>query len=392
MGARATAAVAPPRRQDLMDSDDLLDYSNRVFGHLPRRDQRRWATVYLSGLLATPGRKSVRRLAHTLALPSSAAQALQQFITSSPWDWAAPRRELARLAAGLLPDAVWTTGTVLLRRGGTQAVGLHQRPLPESGRRVNCQLSVGLFLTDGRRSIPVDWELMLDDTWCDDPERRRRTRIPDEVTSRPVWALALEMLARAAADGVAGSAPLVHGPGAGRDASLLATHLDRAGREFVIEVPPHQPLTALPSGGPGPATVRTGTAAGLVADHVRTARPGRDGRRPLYSALVRFHSPKTSSAVPRRAFRLIAEIPPGRDRPSRFWLTSLLDTGASAVHALALRSAVTETSVDQLQNGLGLLDFEGRSFPGWHHHMTLASAAYLYRSLSGAATPARAHG
>ncbi|MFD0431908.1 hypothetical protein ACFQ60_46150 [Streptomyces zhihengii] len=42
---------------------------------------------------------------------------------------------------------------------------------------------------------------------------------------------------------------------------------------------------------------------------------------------------------------------------------------------------MTEAAVRDVQNELGLLDFEGRSFPGWHHHMTLASAAYLYRRL-----------
>ncbi len=31
-------------------------------------------------------------------------------------------------------------------------------------------------------------------------------------------------------------------------------------------------------------------------------------------------------------------------------------------------------------------DFEGRSFVGWHHHMTLVSAAYAYDSL-GVAYP-----
>jgi len=31
----------------------------------------------------------------------------------------------------------------------------------------------------------------------------------------------------------------------------------------------------------------------------------------------------------------------------------------------------------------GLLDFEGRSFPGWYHHMALVSAAYTYRRLHG---------
>ncbi|MFH9675277.1 IS701 family transposase [Streptomyces sp. NPDC017405] len=390
MSTPATAVLATPTRTGrtgrtgLTDLTDLAAYSERVFGHLPRCDQRRWATVYLRGLLSTPGRKSGRRMARVLGLPSSASQSLQQFITSSPWDWEAPRGELSRIAAGLMPGAVWTTATVLLRRGGTQSVGLHQRLVPESGRHINCQVGIGLFLTDGRRSIPVHWQLVLNDAWCDDPERRRRAKIPHEVTPRPAWALTLDMLHQSVADQVAVSAPLVYSLDHSRDPSRLAAHLNQTGRDFVIEVPPHQPFTAILPGADAhePARMRTSTAAGLLEGCARTAPSLRgDGTR-LCTVAVRFHSPRASSPAARRTLRLVAEIPAARRQPSRFWVTSLRDTRPQVSHALALRSELTHATVQRLQNDLGLLDFEGRSFPGWHHHMTLASAAYLYRCLA----------
>ncbi|WP_338784225.1 transposase [Streptomyces sp. DG1A-41] len=384
MSAHATAVLAAPTRPGQTSLTDLTAYSERVFGHLPRSDQRRWAAVYLRGLLSTPGRKSGRRMARVLGLPPSASQALQQFITPSPWDWEAPRRELSRIAADLMPGAVWTTGTVLLRRGGTQSVGLHQHLMPESGQHINCQVGIGLFLTDSRRSIPVHWRLVLNDTWCDDPERRRRAKIPHDVTPRPAWALTLDMVTRSAADQVAVSAPLVYSLDHSRDPSRLAAHLHRIGRDFVIEVPPHQPFTAIPPGDDAcePARMRTGTAAGLLEGYVRTAPPLRaDGTR-LCSVAVRFHSPQAASPMAQRPLWLVAEIPVARRQPSRFWVTSLRDAGPHVSHKLALRKELTNATVQRLQNDLGLLDFEGRSFPGWHHHMTLASAAYLYRCLA----------
>ncbi|MFG3016115.1 IS701 family transposase [Streptomyces cinerochromogenes] len=383
MSTQATAVLTAPPRPGRSGHPDLTAYSERVFGHLPRSDQRRWAAVYLRGLLATPGRKSGRRMARVLGLPSAASQSLQQFITSSPWDWESPRRELSRIAADLMPNAVWTTGAVLLRRGGTQSVGLHQRLVPESGRHINCQVGIGLFLTDGLRSVPVHWQLVLNDTWCDDPERRRRARIPHDVTPRPAWALTLDMLAQSAADRVAVSAPLVHSLDHSRDPSRLAAQLHQAGRDFVIEVPAHQPFTAILPGrdASDPATMRTTTAAGLLEGHVRTTPSLRGEDIRLGSATVRFHSPRATSPAARRTLRLVAEIPAARRQPSRFWVTSLREATPQAVHALALRSELTGRTVQRLQNDLGLLDFEGRSYPGWHHHMTLASAAYLYRCL-----------
>ncbi|MBX7550447.1 transposase [Streptomyces sp. NPDC004232] len=382
MSTHATAVLNAPLRPGRTGPDDLAAYSERVFGRLPRSDQRRWAGVYLSGLLSTPGRKSGSRMAQILGLPSSAAQSLQQFITSSPWDWEAPRRELARIAADVMPHAVWTTAAVLLRRGGTQSVGL-QRLAPESGRHVNCQVGIGLFLTDGRQSIPVHWQLVLNDAWCDDPERRRRARIPHDVTPRPVWALTLDMINQAAADRVAVSAPLVYSLDHSRDPSRLVAQLNQTGRDFLIEVAPHQPFTAILRGSNAsePATMRTSTAAGLLEHHFRSASPTRGQHARLCSVTVQFHSPRATAPAARRALRLVAEIPAARRQSSRFWVTSLRDTPPHVVHTLALRSELTALTVERLQHDLGLLDFEGRTFPGWHHHMTLASAAYLYRCL-----------
>lgn len=84
----------------------VSDFSSHVFGYLQRVDQRRWADTYLRGLLSTPGRKTVRHMARTLALPASAPQALQQFVTASPWNWETAQRELARLAVSALSSPV----------------------------------------------------------------------------------------------------------------------------------------------------------------------------------------------------------------------------------------------------------------------------------------------
>lgn len=35
-------------------------------------------------------------------------------------------------------------------------------------------------------------------------------------------------------------------------------------------------------------------------------------------------------------------------------------------------------SVFKLKHGLGLDHFEGRSWPGWHHHVTLVTAAHAF--------------
>jgi hypothetical protein len=70
----------------------------------------------------------------------------------------------------------------------------------------------------------------------------------------------------------------------------------------------------------------------------------------------------------------------GRGR--RFWVTNLADRRLDELLALALLHRQSTAGVLEMQESFGLRDFEGRSYPGWHHHMTLVSAAFAYHRLS----------
>src|SRR3954471_16432921 len=92
----------------------LRDYAVRFAADFPQAKPARWAGVYLHGLLADGDRKSVEPLSRRITLPDGLAskdpeQALQQFVSTSPWDHEAVlRRYRAHLAATFAsPDAVF---------------------------------------------------------------------------------------------------------------------------------------------------------------------------------------------------------------------------------------------------------------------------------------------
>uniref|UniRef100_A0AAU2V0D2 Transposase n=1 Tax=Streptomyces sp. NBC_00003 TaxID=2903608 RepID=A0AAU2V0D2_9ACTN len=379
----------------------LSGFAEDVFGYLPRVDQRRWADAYLRGLLTAPGKKTVSRMAKAACLPPGAAQALQQFISASPWDWSAARESLARKAAARLPGHSWTVGTTLVEKRGEHSVGVHKRFVPEAGRTINCQVGMGLFLTSGSESVPVEWSLLMDEAWCGDEVRRRRARVPDTVRAEPQWAHVLDLTDRLAALKVSGPAPLVVDRHCAIDATRLAAHLHLRERDFVLEVRPDQPvlpaLHAAPGMGNRPGPARPVSAQRFMheggARHpyvIGVEQGGRTRRVQVFSAPVRL--PGSSPAAPstQRVHRLIAEQFPAGPRPARFWITSLGDRRMDEVLSLLRRPSLTHAVVQRLEDDFGLLDFEGRSYPGWHHHMTMSSAAYLYRRLQlGARRPAR---
>ncbi len=78
----------------------LLDFTAEMLGGLARKDQRAAGELYVRGLLTDGQRKSMVPMAERLGVDH---QRLQQFITSSTWDYVAVRRNVARWFASSQP-------------------------------------------------------------------------------------------------------------------------------------------------------------------------------------------------------------------------------------------------------------------------------------------------
>ena len=79
---------------------------------------------------------------------------------------------------------------------------------------------------------------------------------------------------------------------------------------------------------------------------------------------------------------LLAEWPPEADEPTDYWLSNLPeDTPAEELVRLAKIRWRIEHDYRELKTGLGLDHFEGRSFTGWHRHVTLAALAQAFCTL-----------
>jgi hypothetical protein len=116
---------------------------------------------------------------------------------------------------------------------------------------------------------------------------------------------------------------------------------------------------------------------------VHQAEGGRSKAVAIYSATVRLPLFDTFAEGGSRPVRVLEWPDPNRRRPSRYWITSFSDRRVAEVLTFLRARAAAQSAVAQLQEHCGALDFEGRSFPGWHHHMTMASAAYAYQGLRG---------
>ncbi|MFD9499427.1 IS701 family transposase [Streptomyces sp. NPDC060035] len=359
----------------------LAHFSQTIFKSLRRTDQRRWAHAYLKGLLDTSGKKSLRRLATAISRDPSVVQSLRQFVSLSPWDFDEVMEELTHWVSDHRPAPVWSIARAVLPKRGDRSVGVHRYFDLSSGRTLNCQLGLGSFLCVDTAQVPVDWCLHLSTTWTQNPERRRDARIPDSERYRPLWARTLRLVDRLSARTDCTSSVVLVDMSDEPDVGYLVQGLAKRRRDFVVAVPPH--LAVLPAGESSPAPVSTRTlvsaqsleTAGVLLPH------GQQRITHLQTSLVRLPG-SSHGRSPGPPYRLFTEVGPAR-KPGPLWLTSLAHHTLAEVGSIAAMHTGTMDAIGSMEQDFGLLDFEGRSFPGWYHHMALVSAAYTYRRLHG---------
>jgi hypothetical protein len=363
-----------------------------------RTDQRRAAEAYLRGLLSDVARKSVRGLAATAS--GRSAQSLQQFLSQSPWDPLPIRRRLlSQLIASQRPAAC-VVQEVAFPKHGRHSVAVERQYVRSMGRVCNCQLAVVTTLTCPRFSVPVDWRLIVPESWAADSQRRARARIPDHELPRPYHHYLIEAMDDLAGDRNALPVPLVGDVSHQVRAETLFDTLDRRHQAYLLRVSPslnvsyQPPLGRRSVGAPWPSTIWRGMVEDLVAraNHTRKTVEWRDGDAPGRSQFLwlparpldtdRAES-RTEGRLPVRSGSrmLLCEWPDDSPRPWAFWITNLIDRRLAEVVSLAKLGAAAGPRFERLASGFGLREYAGRTFAGWHHHLTLVAAACVFHVL-----------
>ncbi|MFK4149085.1 transposase [Streptomyces sp. NPDC004065] len=359
----------------------------QVLGPLPRRDQRRSGELYIRGLLATTGRKSIRNIASRTGAPAD-AQRLHHLVSDSTWPWRPLRAALAAHMVRLAPPTAWVVHTATTPRTGRTGVGTDYFADPRTGRSVNAQRAVGLWAAGAQGGYPVDWHLRLTARWLDDPRLRRQAGIPEEAAAVDEAEAGIALVLNTArATGPAQPPVLLDArhSGAGRVAARLAA----AGIPYLLRISTSQLLVPLTADGrpAGPlATARQLAAGRPTGRWNRIPAPGpAAGVREVARLSCRAAD---APPGPRQRQVLLVQTDPHARQDAAFWLTDLVNAPVATLVRLAATPARVARDVTRTGRRVGLYDFEGHTFAGWHRHITLASAAHAAALLARAGSPA----
>jgi len=403
----------------------LLEFTAGMLGGLARSDQRAAGELYVRGLLTDGRRKSMQPMAERLGVDH---QRLQQFITSSTWDYTMVRRNVARWFAGRQPVEALVIDDTGFPKDVPASPCVARQYSGTLGKVGNCQVGVSVHLVNERASCAADWRLFCPESWDDealgDPvaaagarRRRERAGIPGEVRHTEKWRLALEMIDEMTGPGgwglleeitaAGGARPVVVADAGYGDNALFRGELAARGWRYAVAVkgtvsarPDDAAPEAITYGGLGrPSVPRYRTAplslrqlaiahAGQIQpvtwrQGTRATRGNPDAAMTSHFAAIRVRP--ASRHLPRAADGslpvcwLLAEWLPEADEPSGYWLSDLPeDTPVAELARLAKIRWRVEHDYRELKHGLGLDHFEGRSFTGWHRHVTLAVLAQAF--------------
>nr|WP_082598782.1 IS701 family transposase [Kitasatospora sp. Root107] len=386
-------------------------FAAEVFAPLRRSDQQDKGASYLRGLLLDGRRKSMQPMAERLGIDH---QRLQQFISSSTWPVEEVRSRLADRAVRALEPHAWVVDDTGFPKDGTGSPGVARQYSGTLGKVGNCQVGVSVHAVTDTTSCPLNWRLFLPASWDPDhaadpaevaftARRRARCRIPEREGHRPKWRLAVEMIDELATWDL--TPPVVVADAGYGDNAHFRAALDERHLPWIVQVKglaTAHPLNAVthqpPYGGLGPRPKpRYRTRPLSLAEHVRTA--GREAARTvtwrrgsrdqLTSAFVALRvrlagrRPRLEPDGTLPACWLIAQWPPDLPEPSHYWVSSLPeDTPVEELVRLAKIRWRIEHDYRELKTALGLDHFEGRSWTGWHRHVTLVTAAHLFVTLT----------
>lgn len=366
----------------------LKSYFELIGAELGNDERRASFATYAMGILAEGDRKSVEPIAARACadpdLTSAQHQRLLHFLANSKWDDHAVRLAATRVGLSALTEhekvEVWIVDDTGFLKQGTHSVGVQRQYTGSAGKVTNCQVGTSLVVATHSGQIPIDFQLYLPKSWADDPARRQEAKIPDAVQFATKPELALTMIERAIADGVPQGVVLADS--AYGSSSQFRQRLRELGLDYAVGVNPTTKVQLLGDDGKP-----RGKEQSLKQLARRLKRQGafrrctwRQGTRRKLTALFlrcQIKLPDGETAT------LLVEWRDGERTPANYFFVWMPKTmpcikSTNKLVRIVMQRWRIERTYEDMKGELGLDHYEGRRYPGWHHHVSAVLCCYAF--------------
>jgi len=366
-----------------------------VFG---RKEPRAQATKYLRGLMSSVPRKNSWQVAE--AVGDRIPDATQRLLYRSKWSADAARDRLRQFVVEVFgeEDAIGVVDESGFIKKGKHSVGVKRQYSGTAGKVENCQIGTFLSYATTKGHAFLDRRLYLPEgEWCNDLERRKHAKVPDNVIFQTKPKQAMEMLEDAWQAGV----PMrwVAGDEVYGDSTALRDLIARHGRWYVLAVKTSTPIwTERPQVvEPKPqerGRPRTKARLAEASPSATTAKVGVDSwPESRWQSLTVAEGEKGLITYDWACQRIIEKCDglPGRDSwliarrslsdPTdiAYYLSNApADTPLLKLAQVASTRYTVEQCIEEAKGETGLDEYEVRHWHSWHRHITLSMMAHAW--------------
>jgi len=386
------------------------------FSALVRRSESKHALErYTTGLLSDLPRKTAAGMDR--ALPGTNDQRLREFLTNTAWD----AREMDRLRIAhrvkhaTAGDGVLIVDDTGIAKKGNHSVGVARQYSGTLGRVDNCQVLVTGHYVDAVFDWPVAGRVYLPEGWASDPARRAKAHVPAEVSFATKGEIALTLIDQARKAGLepraavtdagyGGQPPFLDGLEARELAYAAAVGCEvRFRLAEAVEADPGDPPAPArrPRGRPRKTTGLEDRVPALPAQAILSPLPeaawqevawrqGSKGALVKQFARVHVHRAGKHGKHLESSGRLIGERPlPGHSGDAKtYFAWGLDDLSLKELVEVVHVRWVVERFYQDAKGELGLDDYEGRLWHGFHRHVARVMLAHCFLTLQQSYGPA----
>lgn len=372
------------------EAEDL--FFGRIGRVLPDVRQRISFATYGAGILGEGERKSVEPIAaRAFPDPEESKRAhhrLCKFLANGEWEDRWVRLEAAKYIVEVLqerePVEAWVIDDTGFLKQGKESVGVARQYTGSAGKVTNCQVGVSLSITTRGEQVPIDFALYLPCCWLEDRARRAKVRIPRDTVFKTKTELALDMIERAHADGIPGD--IILADSAYGESIDFRETVRMLGFDYGVGIRSTTKLWLLDAAGRPRGEAANaqwiGVEAGRKAFRKHSWREGTSGRKlsgRFCFRRVKVAADDGSPLEEREPLWLVMEWPDEEVRPTKSYLTTLPRRMSKKRIVRTIKERwKTERVYEEMKGELGLDHYEGRSYPGWNHHVSVVLCCYAF--------------
>lgn len=361
-----------------------------IFG---RSDTYSSAERYIVGLLSDLPSKTCSKMG--AAIEGTSGQSLQEFLTNSPWD----HDELNRLRIKyMIENATKEDGIIVVddtgfEKKGKSSVGVSRQYSGTLGKVGNCQIAVSLQYADSRYTWPVNSRVYLPQAWIDDKDRLKKAKVPDDIEFKTKIEIALDLINQANDIGVKCKA-VVADAGYGSNPNFLAGleeqnlyYAVQVRKDFTVRLKDSneniiskQKLESLPS------VPEISQLAEAIPDKYWETLSWKQGSKGLLKKQFVFLKGRWETIkygkVGLPGWIILERSMPGEDAEVKYCISNLPeDTPKIQLIQYLHRRETIERFYQDAKTDLGLDQYEGRMWHGFHRHFIMVMLAYSFLAL-----------